>query len=81
MCCAVDMITIKVKVTARSSSNKVLATMPDGTLKVKLTAPPVDNKANDALIQLLAETYAVPDSWVRIVKGHTSNIKMVEIDE
>ncbi len=72
---------LKIKVTARSSSNKIIATMPDGTLKVKLTAPPVDNKANEALIKLLTETYAVPDSWVRIVKGHTSNIKLVEVQE
>ncbi len=72
---------LKIKVMARSSSNKVLGEMPDGTLKVKLTAPPVDGKANEALIELLAETYAVPPSWVRIVKGHTSSIKMVEIDE
>lgn len=72
---------LKIKVLPRSSSNKIVATMPDGTLKVKLTAPPVDGKANEKLVGLLAEVYEVAPSRVRIVKGFTSSIKMVEVEE
>ena len=71
---------VKIKVLPRSSSNEIVATLPDGTLKVKLTAPPVDGKANEKLIDLLSEVYAVAPSRVRIVKGLASRIKMVEIE-
>lgn len=71
---------LKIKVLPRSSTNAIVATMPDGTLKVKLTAPPVDGRANEKLIELLAKEYEVTKSNVRIVKGETSKIKTVEID-
>jgi uncharacterized protein (TIGR00251 family) len=50
-----------------------------GALKVRLTAPPVDDRANDALIQLLAERLNVSRSAVRIVAGEKSRTKRVEI--
>ncbi len=50
-----------------------------GILKVKLAAPPIDGKANEALIKLLAEQYDIPKSMIRIVKGQTSKTKIVEL--
>lgn len=50
-----------------------------GALKVRLTAPPVDDRANNALIRLLAERLNVPRSAVRIVAGEKSRTKRVEI--
>lgn len=50
-----------------------------GALKVRLTAPPVDDRANDALIELLAERLNVSRSAVRIVAGEKSRTKRVEI--
>lgn len=50
-----------------------------GALKVRLTAPPVDDRANDALRRLLAERLNVPVSAVRIVAGGKSRTKRVEI--
>ena len=64
----------------RSSQNKIVGTLPDGTLKVKLTAPPVDGEANKKLIELISKEYDVAKSRVRIVKGETSRRKIVEID-
>jgi uncharacterized protein (TIGR00251 family) len=50
-----------------------------GALKVRLTAPPVDNRANDALRRLLSERLNVPLSAVRIVSGDRSRTKRVSI--
>lgn len=45
----------------------------------RVTAPPVDGKANAALIRLLAKEYGVPKSRIRIVQGETSRNKVVEL--
>jgi len=53
----------------------------DGTvhLKARVRAVPENGRANTALVELLAETLAVPKSAVRIVSGATSRLKRVEI--
>lgn len=50
-----------------------------GALKVRVTAPPVDDRANKALRRLLAERLNVPVSAVRIVAGEKSRTKRVFI--
>lgn len=50
-----------------------------GALKVRLTSPPVDNRANEALCRLLAGRLNLPLSAVRIVSGFTSRTKRVEV--
>lgn len=49
-------------------------------VKVRLKAPPVDGAANDELIRFLAETLGLARGAVRIVAGHGSRRKVVEID-
>ena len=49
-------------------------------LKVRLTSPPVEGAANDALVKFLAETFAVGRRAVRIVAGEHSRSKIVEIE-
>ena len=49
-------------------------------LKIQVHAPPVDGAANAALLELLAETFAVPQRNVRILQGDTSRTKLVEVD-
>jgi uncharacterized protein (TIGR00251 family) len=72
-------ITLRVKVTARSASSEIVGELVDGTLKVKIAAPPERGKANQALIALLAEHYRVPRTSVTIVSGHTASLKLVKI--
>jgi uncharacterized protein (TIGR00251 family) len=48
-----------------------------GTIKVYLTAPPVDGKANQALIKFLAAHYGVRKSCIGIIKGEKSRNKTV----
>ena len=75
------MIKLSIQVIPRSSQNEIVGTLPDGTIKVKLTAPPVDGEANKKLIELLSREYDVAKSRVRIVKGERGKKKVVEIDE
>ena len=50
-----------------------------GALKIRLTAPPVDDRANEALVRLLAERLNVPRAAVRIVAGEKSRRKRVVV--
>jgi len=51
----------------------------EGCLKVKLTAPPVEGEANQALINFLARFLEIPKKNVLLVKGETSRHKIIEI--
>ena len=50
------------------------------TLRVRVSAPPVDGRANDALVRLLAAALGVANGAVEIVGGHTARTKIVAID-
>jgi uncharacterized protein len=52
----------------------------EGALKVRLTAPPVDSRANEALCRLLARHLNVPTGAVRLLSGERSRTKRVEVD-
>jgi uncharacterized protein len=67
-----------VRVTPRASRNGIEGEH-QGALKVRLTAPPVEDRANDALLRLLAGHLNVPRSAVRIIAGGKSRAKRVEI--
>ena len=68
-------ITLRVRPRARRS-----ALAPGtGSLVVAVTAPPIDGRANDAVIALLAETWHLPKSAFGIVKGTTSRTKTMAI--
>jgi uncharacterized protein (TIGR00251 family) len=67
-----------VRVTPRASRDAIEGEH-QGALKLRLTAPPVDDRANDALRRLLAERLKAPVSAVRIVAGEKSRTKRVEI--
>lgn len=72
-------IRIRVKVIPRARTNQISGFMEDGSLKVRLTAPPVDGKANQALIDLLADTLDLPKSNISILSGSHSRNKTVGI--
>ena len=69
---------IEVKIFPRSSRNKVIKNT-DGSFKIYLTAAPIDNKANQALIRLLSEYFDVGKTKIKIVRGQTSKTKLIEI--
>jgi len=70
---------LKIRVLPRSSISEVVGEMSDGTLKIKLTTPPVDGKANEELIKLLAKHFKVSKNCIEILVGLKSKNKIVEI--
>ncbi len=73
-------MTIRVKVTPRSPKNEVAGEMADGTVKVRVTAPPEKGQANDQVCAVLASHYRVPVDAVKILSGHGSPRKLVRIE-
>jgi len=71
-------ITFKVRVAPRASRDAIEGEY-QGALKVRLTAPPIEDRANEALRRLLAARLKVPVSAVRIVAGEKSRNKRVAI--
>ncbi len=71
---------LKVYVQPKSSKNEVVGPYRDG-IKVKVTAPPVEGKANEALIKFLAKEFKISASSVEILKGHNSREKMIMIKD
>ncbi|HML15381.1 MAG TPA: DUF167 domain-containing protein [Bryobacteraceae bacterium] len=70
---------LRIKVIPRSSRSEIAGALADGTLKIRVAAPPEKGKANDALIALLAAHYGVARTKVKIVSGHGTSRKLVEI--
>ncbi|MBE9186631.1 DUF167 domain-containing protein [Microcoleus sp. LEGE 07076] len=68
--------TVKVKPNSKQQS---IEHQPDGSLKVHLKSPPVDGKANQELIVLLAKKFKVPKSAIAIKSGFSSRNKLVEV--
>jgi uncharacterized protein (TIGR00251 family) len=71
-------VTFAVRVQPRASRDEIVGEYQDG-LRVRLTAPPVDDRANEALRKLLATRLKVPLAAVRIASGERSRNKRVEI--
>ena len=72
-------VRFSVRVQPRASRNEVCGVHGDA-LKVRLSAPPVDGAANDALVDLLAQSLGVARRAVRIVAGATGRSKVVDVD-
>ena len=71
-------ITFAIKVHPRARKNAITGTVGDA-LKLALTAPPVDGRANQAVIEFFADLFAIPRSSVTIASGETSRNKVVRI--
>ena len=71
-------VIIAVRVQPRASKDEISGVM-DGALKVRLRAPALEDRANDALCEYLAELLKTPKAAVRILSGHHSRSKRVEV--
>jgi uncharacterized protein (TIGR00251 family) len=71
------------RVQPRASRNAIVGTIAAGNLghavKLAITAPPVDGKANAAVIEFLAELFDVPKSSIAIVAGETGRNKLIAV--
>jgi hypothetical protein len=70
---------ISTKVFAKSKQNKVVK-ISDAEYKVYVTVAPERGKANEKVTELLSEYFDVSKSSVKIIRGETSNKKVIEID-
>jgi uncharacterized protein len=71
-------VTFAVKVHPRARKNAITGTVGDA-LKLALTAPPLEGRANQAVIEFFAELFQIPRSSVTIASGETSRNKVVRI--
>jgi uncharacterized protein len=70
---------ITVRVVPRSSNAGIAEIMDDGIIKVRLSAAPIDGKANDELIKILSKTFGCPKSNIEIIVGNSNKTKLVAI--
>jgi uncharacterized protein len=70
---------LAVRVTPRASRNEVVELLNDGTIKVRIAAPPSDNEANETLIEFLSEILGVPRSRLDIVAGLSGRDKLISV--
>lgn len=70
---------LTIKVVPRARKNEIVSFMSDDTLKVRVTAPPVEGAANEAVIQLLADALSVSKNKINIVAGETHSQKVVSV--
>ena len=71
-------VTFSVRVQPRASKDEIAGVM-DGALKVRLQAPALEDRANEALCEYLADLLKTPKAAVRILSGHRSRRKRVEV--
>ena len=71
-------VSFSIKVHPRARKNAITGTVGDA-LKLALTAPPVEGKANQAVIEFFADLFQIPRSSVTIASGETSRNKVIRI--
>jgi uncharacterized protein (TIGR00251 family) len=72
-------VRVEVYIQPRASKTEP-AGMHDGVIKIRIAAPPVENAANRALIDFVAERLGIPKRSVRVVSGSASRRKVLEVD-
>jgi uncharacterized protein (TIGR00251 family) len=73
--------TLAVRVTPRASKNEIVGILNDGTIKIHLTATPVEGKANEALLKFLAKLLDVSISQLKLVAGASGRNKLISVAE
>jgi uncharacterized protein (TIGR00251 family) len=71
-------ITFTIRVVPRASKSEVVGEI-EGSLKVRISAPPVDGAANVEVVKVLAKAFCVAKSNVSIVSGETSKTKRIRV--
>jgi uncharacterized protein (TIGR00251 family) len=79
MISAMQRTTISIRVQPRARSDELVG-LRDGVLVVRVTAPPLDGRANEAVCRLLADVLGVRVSRVSIVRGERARDKVVAVE-
>ena len=72
-------VRFKVKIVPGSAKNAVAGALGTDTLKIRIAAPPEKGKANEELADFLAEIFSVRTAQIKIIAGHSSPRKIIEI--
>jgi uncharacterized protein (TIGR00251 family) len=72
-------IILKVKVEPRSSRKGISGLIGDA-IKIRVHAPPVGGAANEELIEILSDEFGIKKTSIKIIKGHSSKAKVIEIE-
>ena len=72
---------LTVRVTPRARKNEVGGILEDGTVRIRIQEPPVDGKANRALVVFLSKVLGVRKNQIEIVAGQTGLDKIVTVDD
>ena len=70
---------ITIRITPKASQNEISEIMNDGTIKIRLTSPSDDVKANQELVVFLAEVLEISPSQLEIVAGHSEKDKLITV--
>ena len=73
-----DHLIFPVRVVPRASKSEIVGVV-DGSLKVRISAPPVDGAANEEVVKVLAKAFSVAKSNVSIVSGEKSKTKRIRV--
>jgi hypothetical protein len=73
-------VRIKLRVTPKSRTDEIVGLREDGALLVRVTAPPREGEANEAVVRLLSRALGIPRTSVRIQGGARSRDKWVDVD-
>lgn len=72
---------VSLRISPNASKNEIIKT--DDGVKIKITAPPVDGKANKCLVEFLSKMFKIPKSSIEFLRGETSKEKtlLLKIDD
>lgn len=71
---------LKVRIIPRAKQNQISALLEDGTFKIRVQAPPIDGKANKAVIKYLSKILDINRSKIHIVSGEKARDKKISFD-
>lgn len=72
-----DGMVLTLRISPNASKNEIIK--EENGIKVKITAQPIDGKANKALIEFLSKQFKIPKSYFEIIRGETSKDKVILI--
>lgn len=70
---------MSVRVIARASRDAIVNVMTDGTVRIRIAAPPVDGAANESLVAFLADVLDISKSRIAIVSGKSGRDKLISV--
>lgn len=77
--CVTSGLVLELRITPNSSKNQILGYYGEKQIKIALKSPPVDGKANAALLIFLSEIFSIPKKNVELISGETARSKKVFI--